>query len=105
MIEKYWGKHSESFIFGDTVALGMGILDENVLFCHGTSEKNRDRKIILRYYNWVAVYDWFINPFKLYGRILALDIPHVSIDDRPCPNKKSGCNSDPLPDTIYIVYK
>ena len=38
-LEKYWVTQIGHFILGTTVALGMGITDANLPFCHGISEK------------------------------------------------------------------
>ena len=37
-LEKYWETESGYFILTITVALGMGIEDGKLLFCHGISE-------------------------------------------------------------------
>ena len=43
-LEKYWVTQSGYFILATTVALGMGITDEKLLYCHGVSEVNVDKK-------------------------------------------------------------
>ena len=47
-LEKYWVTQIGHFILGTTVALGMGITDSNLPFCHGISEKSKDKKFSLR---------------------------------------------------------
>ena len=37
-LEKYWVTQSGYFSFATTVALGVGIIDGKILFCHGISE-------------------------------------------------------------------
>ena len=36
-LETYWGTHRGYFRLATTVALGMGITDEKLLFCHDIS--------------------------------------------------------------------
>ena len=43
-LEKYWMAQRGYFIVATTVALGMGIADRKILFCHGISEQKRDNK-------------------------------------------------------------
>ena len=47
-IDKYWVKHIGYFRLATTVALGMGITDGELLFCHGVSEVNVDNNILMR---------------------------------------------------------
>ena len=47
---KYWVTQSGYFRLATTLALGMGITDGKLLYCHGVSEGNRDRKISTLYY-------------------------------------------------------
>ena len=47
-LDKYWLKQVGYFIFVTTVTLGMGIPYGNLLFCHGISDKSKDKKITLR---------------------------------------------------------
>ena len=44
-LEKYWVTQSVYFILATTVALGMGITDGKLLYCHGVAEGNMDKKI------------------------------------------------------------
>ena len=43
-LHKYWASKSGYFSLATTVALGMGITDEKLLYCHGVSEVNVDKK-------------------------------------------------------------
>ena len=45
VLEKKWVRHSGYFRLSNTVALGMGITDGSLLYCHGVSEENVERKI------------------------------------------------------------
>ena len=82
-LEKYWVTQSDYFRLGTTVELGMGIADGKLLYCHGFSEENVDRKISTLEYKNRTVYDCFNNPFTdEYGKP-ALNIPPITIDDRP----------------------
>ena len=44
-LEKYLLTQSGYFILATKVALGMGIADGKLIYCHGVSERNVDRKI------------------------------------------------------------
>ena len=44
-LEKYWVTQSGYFRLATTVALGMGITDGKLLYCHGVAEGNNDKKI------------------------------------------------------------
>ena len=57
VLEKYWVTHSSYFRLATTVALGMGITDGKLLFCHGISEESVDKKISMREYKNSTVYD------------------------------------------------
>ena len=44
-LDKYLVTHIGYFRLATTVALGVGIIDGKLLYCHGVSEGNTDRKI------------------------------------------------------------
>ena len=44
-LEKYWVIQSGYFRLATTVALSMGITYGEILYCHGVSEGNMDRKV------------------------------------------------------------
>ena len=44
-LDKYWVTQSGYFILSTTVTLSMGITDGKLVYCHGVSERNMDRKI------------------------------------------------------------
>ena len=46
-----------------TMALGMGITDGKLLYCHGVAEGNGEKKISILKYNNSTVYECFNNPF------------------------------------------
>ena len=56
-LEKYLVTHSGYFRLATTVALGMGIIDGNLLYFHGVTEGNMDKKISTLEYNNKKVYD------------------------------------------------
>ena len=58
-LEKYWVTHIGYFRLATTVALGMGITDGKLLYCHGVTEGNKDKKISTLEYNNRTVYDCF----------------------------------------------
>ena len=80
-LEKYWATQSVYFRLSTTVELGMGITDGKLLFCHGISEKIKDKTISMREYTDRTVYDWFNNPFSGDCGSQYLNIPHITIDD------------------------
>ena len=45
-LDKYWVTQSVYFILATTLALGMGITDENLLYCHGVAEGNKDSIVV-----------------------------------------------------------
>ena len=47
-LEKYLLTHSGYFRLATAVVLSKGITDENILFCHGISEQNIDKEIVVR---------------------------------------------------------
>ena len=82
-LEKYWVTQSGYFRLATTVALGMGITDGKLLYCHGVAEGNVGRKISTLEYNNRTVYDCFDNYFTAYCGSPAMHIPPITIDDRP----------------------
>ena len=80
----------------------MCIADGKLLFFHGISKYSVENKISVREYNNGAVYECFNNPFTDYFCIPALNLPPVTIDDRPCPHKRARYTPDLLPDTISV---
>ena len=99
-LDKYWVTQSGYFRLATKVALGMGITDGKLLFCHGVSEGNVDKKISALEYNNRTVYDFFNNLFtdEFGGPYLHL-LP-ITIDDRPHPHKRAQYTPDLLPAAI-----
>ena len=56
LLEKYWVTQRGYFRLATTVALGMGITDGKLLYCHGVAEGNKDKKISTLEYNNRKVY-------------------------------------------------
>ena len=102
-LEKYWVTQSGHFILANTVALGMGITDGKLLYCHGVSEGNVDRKISTLEYKNRTVYDCFNNTFAADFGSPAMHIPPITIDDRPRPHKRAQYTPDLLPTAISIA--
>ena len=69
------------------VALGMGITDGSILFCHVISEGSVDKKISRREYNNMVVYDRSNNPFTADCGRPDLNTPPITIDDRSHPHE------------------
>ena len=86
--ETHWVTQSVYFRFENTVELGMGIKDENYLFCNGISEQIRGNKISMREYNDRVVYYCSRTPFPVDYVIPDLNIPPVPLDDSYISNKK-----------------
>ena len=57
LLEKYWVTQIGYFRLATTVALGMGITDGKLLYCHGVAEGNKEKKISTLEYNNRTVYD------------------------------------------------
>ena len=81
-LEKYWVTQSGYFRLAPTVALGMGIKDGNILYCHGVAEVNLDRKISTLDYNNRRVYECFNNHFIDEFVMPSLNLPPITFDDR-----------------------
>ena len=103
-LETYWVTQSSYFRLVTTVVLGMGITDENILFCHGISEQSRENKISMREYNDRTVYNCFENTFLFNCGIPDFNFPPMPIDDSPHPNKRVCYIPGPLPATISVAY-
>ena len=104
-LEKYWVIQSGYFRLANTVALGMGITYGKLLYCHGFSEENVDRKFSTLDYNNRTVYDYFNNPFIDEFGIPALNLPPNNFYDIPCPNKIFLSTPDLLLSTISVASK
>ena len=50
-------------------------------------------------------YDWFNNPFTVYGIIPAFNISTTPIDDISRQNKILWYTSDKLPATIFFLWR
>ena len=83
LLEKYWLTWSGYFRLATTVALGMGITDGKLLYCHGVAEVNVDKKISTLEYNNRTVYDCFNNTFTADCGSPDMHLPPITIDDKP----------------------
>ena len=102
-LEKYWVTQSGYFRLATTVALGMGITDGKILYCHGVVEGNKDKKISTLEYNNRTVYECFNNTFTVDCDSPALHLTPITIDDRPPPPKKARYAPNLLPATISVA--
>ena len=100
-VEKFWVTYSGYFRLANTVAFSMGITDGKFLFCTGVSDRSVDNKISKIGYNNSKVYDFFNNLFPADFGSPYLNIPPITIDDRPCLYKRARYTPEMLPDTIY----
>ena len=87
-LEKYWVTQGGYFRLATTVALGMGITDGNLVYCHGVAEVNFNMKILTLEYNNRTVYYCFNSPFTSDFGIPAVHLPPITVDDRPPPHIK-----------------
>ena len=100
---KYWVTQSDYFILATTVALGMGITDGKLLLCHGTSQESDDKNISTKEYINRTVYDYSNNPFTADLGSPALNLPQITIDDRPCLHKRERYTPDLIPVAISVT--
>ena len=64
-----------------------------------------ERNISTLEYNNSSVYEFLNNPFTYYFGSPDLNLPPITIDDRPCPHKRALSTPDLLPDTISVASK
>ena len=91
------------FRLATTVALGIGIADGELIFCHGVSQKSENKTISTKYYNIRAIYDCFNNHFTANFGIPAPNLPQITIDDRPRLHKRARNTPDLLPVAISFT--
>ena len=103
VLDKYLEKQSGYFRLTTTVELGVGVTYRKLLFCHGVSEGNMEKKNSTREYNNRTVYECFNNTFPADFGSSSLNIPPINIDDRPRTHKIARYTPDPLPDTISFA--
>ena len=87
-LEEYWVTQSGYFRLANELALGMGITDGKLLYCHGVTEGFLDKKISTLDYNNRTVYECFKNTFTADFGIPDLHLLPITIDDRSCPHKR-----------------
>ena len=102
-LEKKWVTQSGSFRLATTLVFSMGIPDGMLQFCHGISEESVDKTISTKEYNSRTVYKWFNDPFTDNFGIPALNLPPITIDDRPRQHKRACYAPDLFPAAIYIA--
>ena len=81
----------------------MGITYGKPLYCHGVAERNEEKKISALEYNNRTVYDCINNPFTDDLRGPALNLPPITIDDRPHSYKRSQYTPDLIGTNIYVA--
>ena len=102
-LDKYWLKRSGYFRLATTVELGMGITYGKLIYCCGVAEVNVDKNISTFYYNKRTFYDWFNIPFTYECGSPDLNLPPITIDDRPPPHKRARYTPDLIPAAIYVA--
>ena len=80
----------------------MGITYGNILFRHGVSDENVDKIIPTREYNNRNLYHCLDNTFTSGFCIPDLNLPLITIVDRPRPHKRALYIPDIIPATIYV---
>ena len=86
-LDKYWLTQSGYFRLAYTLELGVYIKDSNLLFCHVISEESMDKNISTREYNTRTVYECFNKYFTADFGNPDLNLPTITIGDRPRQNK------------------
>ena len=81
----------------------MGIINGKLLFYHGISNASDGKNLSTKEYNEKTVYDCFNNTFTSNFVITALNLPPITIDDRPHPHKRSRYTPDMLPVAISVA--
>ena len=104
-LEKYWATQSGYFRLATTVSLGIGIADGKLQFCHGISEESGDKNISTKEYKHRTIYECLNNTFTADFGIPDLNLPPITIDDRPHLHKISRYTPDLLPSDIYVASK
>ena len=85
------------------MALGIGITDGKLIYCHGVAEGNVDKKISTLEYKNRRVYDCFSGSFTDEFGSPDLYIPPITIYDIPHPYRRARYNPDLLPAAISIA--
>ena len=83
----------------------MGITYGRLLLYHGVSEGNTNKEISMREYNNKKVYKCFNNLFTYDFGIPDLNLPPITIDDRPHLYKITRYTPDLLPAVIYVSFE
>ena len=104
-LDNYQVTQSEYFRLATTVALGMVIVDGDLLYCHGVAKINVDKKILALQYNNRTVYYCFNNTFTDEFGSQKLHLPPITIDDIPCSNKLSVYTLNLIPAATSIASK
>ena len=102
-LEKYSVTQSSYFRLETTVALGMGIIDGKLLYCHGVAEGNVDKQISTLECNNRTVYDCFNDPFTADFGSPAMHLPPITIDGTPPPHNRARYAPYLIPATIYVA--
>ena len=102
-LDKYWVTQGGYFRLVTTVALGVGITYGKLIFCHGISQESDYKTISTKYYNNRKVYYCFNNIFTADFGSPDLNLPPITIDDRPCPHTIALYTSDIPPSDIYVA--
>ena len=84
------------------MALYIGIIYGNLLYCHDVSEVNLYTKLLTLEKNNRAVYECFDDPFTDKFGISYLNLPLTTIDDKPCPHKIALYTPDLIPAAISV---
>ena len=86
-----------------TVALGTGIEDGELLYCHEVAEVNADKKISTLDYNNRTFYECLYNSFIEECGSPDLNLPPNTIDNIPRLHKIDHYTLDLIPDSISVA--
>ena len=75
----------------------------NVLLCHSTLYKIKDKKISMGEYNGRSFFECFNNTFLVDCGKTYLNLPPMTINDSPHTYKRAGYTSDTLTYAIYVT--
>ena len=88
-----------------TVALGTGIEDGELLYCHEVAEVNADKKISTLDYNNRTFYECLYNSFIEECGSPDLNLPPITINGRPQLREIACYTPNLLPDNIYFFLR
>ena len=102
-LEKYCVTQHRYFRLAPTVTLGMRIKHEKILLYCVISDQSRDKKVLLKEYNYSTGYELFGILFSVDCVSPSLNPPPMPIGDSFIPNTIACYTPYPLPYAIYVA--